>query len=44
MIHFLWASIWMRTNMLQPNTIGLALYDDLMGQLAWMAEKFIFGE
>ncbi|OTA01493.1 hypothetical protein A9Z42_0018190 [Trichoderma parareesei] len=24
-----------------PNTIGLALYDNLIGQLAWIGEKFI---
>jgi hypothetical protein len=25
----------------QPNTIGLALYDNPVGQLAWIAEKII---
>jgi hypothetical protein len=27
-------------NDLQPNTIGLALYDNPVGQLAWIAEKY----
>ena len=26
---------------MQPDTIGLALYDNPLGQLAWMGEKFI---
>ncbi|KAI0969183.1 Alpha/Beta hydrolase protein [Xylaria arbuscula] len=29
------------TNAQQPNTIGLALYDNPVGQLAWIGEKFI---
>ncbi|KAI9640842.1 hypothetical protein NHQ30_010683 [Ciborinia camelliae] len=28
----------------KPNTIGLALYDNPVGQLAWMAEKYISSE
>jgi hypothetical protein len=31
-------------NDLQPNTIGLALYDNPVGQLAWLAEKYYLCE
>jgi hypothetical protein len=44
MIRFLPSGLPLLTSVLQPNTIGLALYDNPMGQLAWIAEKFILCE
>ena len=26
---------------MQPNTVGLAFFDNPLGQLAWIAEKFV---
>lgn len=44
-IHFL-TLLWsfLLTGTEQPNDIGLALYDNPVGQLAWIGEKFIICE